>query len=86
MFDPMSTKQLALAAFNAGIVYGSIKAGLAQAKERQIRQGRAVTRLLQYKAWSHRALSVLIAFHRQNHPGQEIIDDWNEIEEGTNGG
>jgi hypothetical protein len=84
--DPATQKTLFFAIFNAGMIWGGIKAGQRQQRERQLRQGRQITRLTQYKAWSHRALSVLIAFHRQNHPHQDIIDDWKEVDEGSNGG
>lgn len=85
--DAATSKTIFFAIFNAGMIWGGIRAGQKHAKERSLRQGRAITRLLQYKAWSHRAISVMIAFHRQNHPGQNIIEDWNEINEGaeTNG-
>lgn len=84
--DPANAKTVFFAIFNAGMIWGGIRAGQRTAKERQIRQGKAITRLLQYKAWSHRALSVLISHHTANHPGQHIIEDWNEVDEGTNGG
>ena len=84
--DAATQKTIFFAIFNAGMVWGGIKAGQRHARERAARQGRAITRLLQYKSWSHRALSVLIAFHKQNHPGQVIIEDWNEIDEGTEAG
>lgn len=82
MADPVTIKNLVTAAFTAGMVWAGIKS----AQKRQVRQGRAITRLLQYKAWSHRALSVLISHHASNHPGQFIIEDWREVEEGNNGG
>ena len=86
IMDPATSKLLLSAIFNAGMIWGGIRAGQRHQKERAARQGKAITRLLQYKAWSHRALSVLIAFHKQNHPGQEIIEDWNEINEGEQNG
>lgn len=82
----VNMKSVVLAVFNAGMIWGGIKAGTRTARERQIRQGRQITRLTQYKAWSHRALSVLIAFHRMHHPGEMIIEDWKEVDEGSNGG
>jgi hypothetical protein len=84
--DPGLAKWLLIAVFNAGMIYGGIKAGQKQNRETINRQARKITRLQQYKTWSHRTLSVLISFHRLNHPGQFNIDDWNEIDEGTNGG
>jgi hypothetical protein len=84
--DPGTVKWAIIAMFNAGMIYGGVKAGQRQNQETISRQARKITRLQQYKTWSHRVLSVLIAFHRLNHPGQVNIDDWNEIDEGTNGG
>jgi hypothetical protein len=84
--DLGTMKLLILAAFNAGTIWAGIRMGLHRQAERQKRMGQQITRLTQYKAWSHRAFSVLIAFHRQNHPGQFLIEDWNEIDEGVNGG
>jgi len=84
--DAATTKSIFFAVFNAGMIWGGIKAGQRHSRDRMLRQGKAITRLLQYKAWSHRALSVLIAFHRQNHPGQTIIEDWNEVNEGESNG
>lgn len=81
--DPATLKNILIGAFNAGVIWGSVRAAM----KRQTRQGKEITRLRQYKAWSHRALSVLISHHETNHPGQRIIDDWKEAEEGgeTNG-
>lgn len=84
--DPATSKLLFSALFNAGMIWGGIRAGQRHQKERQLRQGRQITRLTQYKAWSHRALSVLIAFHRSHHPDELIIEDWREVDEGSNGG
>ena len=94
MFTVNVLSGIAAAAFNAGAIYGGIRAGLRKAKEdiatlkaQNTSLKRRVTRLRQYKAWSHRALSVLIAFHELHHPGEKIIEDWKEIEEGEcNGG
>jgi len=86
MLDPTTAKTVFFSIFNAGMIWGGIRAGQRQQRERQIRQGKAITRLLQYKAWSHRAISILASYHRSHHPAECIIDDWREIEEGTNGG
>lgn len=84
--DPSSLKAIAVAIFNGGVIYGGLKAGQRKYLERQARQGRAITRLLQYKAWSHRAVTVLMQYHKIHHPGEVGIEDWKEIEEGLNGG
>lgn len=86
MPELVTIKSLLLAAFNAGMIWGGIRTGQKSMRERQIRHGREITRLRQYKAWSHRALSMLIGYHRSHHPNEYVIDDWKEIEEGTNGG
>lgn len=85
LIDPAHLKTVVSAIFTGGMIWGGIRAGARQQKDRQIRQGREITRLRQYKAWSHRAISILISFHQLNHPGQHIIEDWREIDEGTNG-
>lgn len=83
MLDPITLKNVFVSGASAGMVFAGIRAGLRKAREDNDRLSRQVGMLRKYKGWSHRAISVLIAFHRAHHPGEEIISDW--MEETENG-
>ena len=85
MVDPAIMKSIIVAAFNGGVIWGTIRAGHRKQREEVASLKRRVARLRRYQEWSHRALSIIISHHAVNHPGQGIIDDWHGGEENENG-
>lgn len=77
--DPNVIKTLVVAAFNGGVIYGTIKVGHRRQREEVASLKRRVARLRRYKEWSHRCLSVLLTVHRKHHPDDDhLIDDWKD--------
>jgi hypothetical protein len=83
MFDPATVKTLVVAAFNGGIIWGSIKAGNRKQREEVASLKRRINRLRRYKEWSHRAITLILNTHRLHHPqDQHLIDDWKDNGQG----